>query len=525
MKRIISLVFTVLCLCLLAGTAKSQTVADWSEGGIWYKVIPTTTDKVAVCQNPAGQDYTGTVTVPSTVTHEGMTYTVTAVGNRAFAYADDVDAASTVEYVNLPSTIVSFGGCAFQWCRGLKSIVIPNLVVALWDDDFDGVDDGEGGVFMGCTGLEEITIGSGITNMAAPNGLFNPVGLNLKKVTCYATTPPAINDDTFLGGNEEGVPLLVPAESIEAYYTDFWWNFAGPYAIGTCLPPSNLDAGMDGFLTWSGDAGAYNLIISQTELDEAALAAYPAGNMIRVIDTEYDAVFDATSGVTNYAYLQSDCGDGYTSAWASASFFYHAGSFCEYTVQGASLYYLVDPDDGYDAPYVWGYDGLTALEFWQAGMLIATVDGLDAIEGATVRLMSGIPATLEWKGNGEWGDQCTLVLTAGGKTIIDTDELFDNVPKTWELTIDNNCNATPVGTEKLHTNSASVTPTLSNGFVIVNAETGSVAKVMDLTGRLLKQEAITGASQKVELNYANGIYLIILENSHSRFATKVILKR
>jgi hypothetical protein len=52
-----------------------------------------------------------------------------------------------------------------------------------------------------------------------------------------------------------------------------------------------------------------------------------------------------------------------------------------------------------------------------------------------------------------------------------------------------------------------------------------VAKVTDLTGHLLKQEAITGTSQKIELNYANGVYLITLENGQSRFVQKVVLKR
>ncbi|MDR1585732.1 MAG: leucine-rich repeat domain-containing protein, partial [Prevotellaceae bacterium] len=112
MKKIISLVFTVLCLCLLAGTAKAQTPADWEEGGIWYKVLASG-DEVAVCQNLSGQDYTGTVTGPDVVTHLSTTYTVTAVGNRAFA-------ASTVEHVNLPNTVVSIGACAFQDAFDLK---------------------------------------------------------------------------------------------------------------------------------------------------------------------------------------------------------------------------------------------------------------------------------------------------------------------------------------------------------------------------------------------------------------------
>ncbi|MDR0680767.1 MAG: leucine-rich repeat domain-containing protein [Dysgonamonadaceae bacterium] len=534
MKKITSLVFTALCLCLLVGTAKAQTTADWNEGGIWYKVIDT--DKVAVCQNPVGQDYTGTITVPATVTHENVTYDVTAVGNRAFAYPED--AASTVEYVNLPGTIVSFGSCAFQYCKDLKKIVIPNSVTALWDNDFDGADDDEGATFMGCTGLEEITIGASITNMAAPNGLFNPVGPNLKKVTCYATTPPPLDWSSF-NGDISNVALLVPAESLNDYLTDYWWDFAsaeqhegssgvGIYPIGACLPPLKLSATSEGFVTWKGDDGAYNLIISTTELNETDLAAYPTTNILRILDTEYDLSREMENeNVMYYVYLQSDCGEGITSTWVSTSFYYYVGDFCEYTVSGADIYYTVDPEDAHEDPMPWGWDLSVYVEFWQAGIRIATVDGSAAFGGATVSLMTGIPAVLEWKGNGQYGDPCSLLLTnAAGETILSTEELLDNEPATWTISIDNDCNAAVVtGIEKLNINNASIAPTLSKGFVTVNAEAGSIAKVTDLTGRLLKSETITRADQKITLNYANGIYLITLENGHSRYVQKVILKK
>ncbi|MDR0700107.1 MAG: leucine-rich repeat domain-containing protein [Tannerella sp.] len=528
MKKIISLIFTVLCLCLLVGSAKAQTAADWSEDGIWYKVIGDS--KVAVCRNPDGQDYTGTVTIPATVTHESVTYTVTAIGNRAFAYEGD---AETVEHVNLPGTIVSFGSCAFQFCSGLKSIVIPNSTVALWDNDFDGTDDDEGATFMGCTGLEEVTIGSGITNMAAPNGLFNPVGSKLRKIICYATTPPAVDWATFLG-DVSNVALMVPAESINDYLIDYWWNFAsaeqnegshgvGIYPIGTCLPPRNLNATMDGIVTWTGDASAYNLIVSRTELDNAALDAY--SDLIRVTDTEYDLsrALEAEN-VPYYVYLQGECGSESKSTWTSTSFYYYSGDLCNYTVSGASLYYLSDPDDNYTEPYKWGYSVPVTLEFWQAGALMATVDGDAAFEGTTVSLIPGITATLEWKGTGTYGDVCDLLIkNEKGETVLSRDNLMDNEPETLTITV--NCGDDDDANETLDINNVSVTPTLSDGFVIVKAEAGSIVKVMDLAGRLLKQGTITRSTQEVELNYTNGIYLIIVENGNSRFVQKVILKR
>jgi hypothetical protein len=514
MKKITSLFFMALCLCLFVGTAKAQTAADWSEGGIWYKVIGE--GKVAVCQNPAGQDYTGIITIPATVTHEGTSYDVTAIGNRAFAYPDGTESSETVERVYLPSTIVSFGSCAFQWCSGLKEIVIPNTVTALWDNDFDGINDDEGATFMGCVGLEEITIGAAITDLAAPNGFFNPVGPNLKRVTCYAITPPTLNDQTFLGTGEEGVPLFVPEESLDAYYTDFWWNFDGPYAIGACLPPTNFKATITGLLTWTGEAGAYNLIISTTELDSTSLANYSGA--IRVTETEYDAVFDATENKINYVYLRSDCGDEKTSTWVSTSFYYYTGATCDYTIQG-DMY-----EDGYD-PYEeweWGWYG-SHVQIVQNNIVIADI--YDPIVPQPILLISSVPATFKWICESEYSEQgsgylCWFRVEGAGGTLVEAAGLsvsadFGPVNIDCSLAI-----------EKLDINNAtSITPTLSDGFVTVNAEAGSMVKVTDLTGRLLKQETITRANQKVALNYANGVYLIVLEKNHSRFLQKVVLKK
>ena len=554
MNKITSLVFMALCLCLFAGTAKAQTPTPWEIGntylyeGVWYKVVRA--NEVAVVRNPDGQDYSGTITVPGTV---NSTYEVKYVATHAFGYTDGTAIEDThIEYVNLPNTIVSFANCAFQNSKSLKKIEIPNSVVALWDDNFDGEDDGGdsgiGATFMNCPSVEEIIIGSGITTLVAANGVFNNAGMsegyvNVKKITCRAATPPRMNGNSFIGMNPGITVLLVPEASVNAYaIADVWKYFATPeqfaaagggedggygigiYPVGTCLSPWNVKATNEGLITWRGDAGAYNAIISTTELDAAALAAYPSGDIIRTTDTEYDFVFDATENVINYVYLQGDCGEG-TSTWASTSFFYYAGSYCEYTVSGQDIYYTVDPDDEYLDPMPWGWDGSGLLEFWQNGILIATVNGSAAFAGTTVSLMSGIPATLEWKGNYEYDDPCTLLVTdADGNTVLSRNDLVGNEPATLGP-IDVNCSG-DADIKKLDISSVSIASTLSSGFVTVNAETGSVVKIMDLMGRLLKQEPITRANQKVELNYANGVYLIMLENgNHTRLVQKVILKK
>lgn len=525
-----------LCLCFFVGTAKADVGDVWKEGDVWYKVVRA--GELAVVRDTVAQSYTGTITVPATVTHDEVTYTVKHIADHAFAYPDGTPPEDTdIEYVNLPSTIVSLGNCTFQWCASLKSIVIPNLVTVLWDDDFDGVNDAIGATFMGCIGLEEVTIGAGITDMAAPNGLFNNNAADwassLKKFTCLATTPPTMNDNTFMLGVDDAV-LFVPAGSEDAYRTavvNTIWNWthgeaANVYADGTCVPPWSpaTTQGKDVFgddyinITWKGVATAYNVIISQTELDSTALAGATATG--RTTDLTYDAIYDVEGNGNYYVYIQGDCGDGNTSAWVSASFYYYSGTYCEYIMEGCD--YSVGED-----PYVvttYGWYG-SHVQIVQDGAVIADVT--DPLAGKEISLIPNLPATFKWIGSGQYssgdGDlyPCWFrVKDAAGNVLIQAAELYGD---STFAPVNIDCSSS--GIKRLDINNASITPTLSAGFVTVTAEVGSIAKVTDLTGRLLKSERITGANQKVDLNYTNGVYLITLENGNSRFVRKVILKR
>jgi hypothetical protein len=546
MKKIYTFIFMALCLF-----SANKAMADLREGVFsepnndgkvifYYQIPETNTVEVTFDGAVLSWDttkrtyYSGDLVIPSVVTHDGVDYTVIGIGDLAFAVSDfDRTDNELLTSITLPNTCEYIGHTrtiCFARQTKLKEIVIPDKVTFI-----------DNAAFRYCYGLESITIGAGITDLTSNDGIFNlaleegnGVQSKVRKVTVRATEPPKVNWKTFLGVDMPNIFLLVPPESLDAYknHTEDYgeasewftgWSFFGNiYPIGAPLHPLYFEATMSGLLTWWGDAPAYELIISTTELDKTALAAYTAGD-IRTTETEYGAELDAEEGI-NYAYVRSDYGDGNTSTWESVSFYFYVRDFCEYTVSGEDLYYLVKPDDDYEEPLAWSGTG---LEIWQAGFLMTTVAGDAAFYGATVSLIPGIPATLKWIGDSKWGDQCTLTFEdAAGNKIIEEDDLLDSESKTWDLSIDNNCNATlATGVKKLNVSDASITPTLSKGFVTVTAAAGSVAKVTDLTGRTLKLETITGASQKVELNYANGVYLILLEKGNSRFVQKVILRR
>lgn len=85
--------------------------------------------------------YSGEVVVPETITADGNTLKVTAVG--PYAFANCMELAS----VSLPSTIKTIERNAFENCTALETIVLP-----------EGVTEIEEGTFYNCTSLKELNI-------------------------------------------------------------------------------------------------------------------------------------------------------------------------------------------------------------------------------------------------------------------------------------------------------------------------------------------------------------------------------
>jgi hypothetical protein len=117
--------------------------------------------------NPATS---GSITIPSTVTNNEHTYTVTQLGYRAFHNCANLTA------VTIPSTVTSFGQAVFARCTSLTTMNIPEGITRLNDE-----------MFWGCTNLSSITLPSTLTIIN--EGVFYGCD-NLTTVTVNATNPP-----------------------------------------------------------------------------------------------------------------------------------------------------------------------------------------------------------------------------------------------------------------------------------------------------------------------------------------------
>lgn len=198
---------------------------DFKVNGIAYLINEDNSNTVSVSKeqdpNIAETNYrsyanlTGKLTLTEQVTHDGETYTVTAIGLEAFQGCSGI----TGELV-LPSTITKIDDWAFYQCSGLTGhLAIP-----------DGVTTIGYGAFCECSGLQGVTIpgsvrqldsGSldcaGLQTVIAQMENFGPYAIMLnRRVFSYITT----------GVDFSTCRLLVPGSALSLYKSFLpWANF------------------------------------------------------------------------------------------------------------------------------------------------------------------------------------------------------------------------------------------------------------------------------------------------------------
>ena len=115
-------------------SAATATAHDFEVDGIYYNMNSDgTTVSVTYSGNlysDLSYEYSGAVTIPSTVTYRGTTYSVTKIGQDAFYSCSDLTS------VNIPNSIIFIDSRAFGDCSGLTSVVIPNSVTTIDDGAF-----------------------------------------------------------------------------------------------------------------------------------------------------------------------------------------------------------------------------------------------------------------------------------------------------------------------------------------------------------------------------------------------------
>ena len=114
---------------------------DFEQDGLCYKVH---NGEASVVSREYGYNsYSGHVVIPDAVTHEGETLPVTSVGPNAFNRCKGLTG------VTIPQGVKSIGNYAFNGCTSLTSVSLPSSVTQLGY-----------AAFAGCTALRQIALGS-----------------------------------------------------------------------------------------------------------------------------------------------------------------------------------------------------------------------------------------------------------------------------------------------------------------------------------------------------------------------------
>ena len=151
-----------------------------------YYYLDKDNSQAQVTSMPSGK-YTGNIVIPSSITHETKTYSVTSIGEGAFSLC------SGLTSVTIPNSVTSIGKGAFYYCSGLASITIPNSVTSIGDR-----------AFSECKGLTSIVVESGNTKYDS-------------RENCNAIIETASN--TLLNGCKNTViPNSVTTIGVEAFY-------------------------------------------------------------------------------------------------------------------------------------------------------------------------------------------------------------------------------------------------------------------------------------------------------------------
>ena len=205
--------FRLLLLASAIATSLSAAAYSFESAGIYYNITGNNTVEVTYSDRD-NNTYSGSISVPETVTNSGTEYSVTKIGEYAFQ-------GSAVTSVSMPEGITSIGQYACNECGSLETVVLPTNL-----DDFSGWC-----IFRNCRNLKNIAIPENVTEI--PNGTF----INCSSLAAI-TIPQGVGE---IGSNAfYGCSSLTSIEIPEGVKYLYEQVFYGCTALESVKLPQNL---------------------------------------------------------------------------------------------------------------------------------------------------------------------------------------------------------------------------------------------------------------------------------------------
>ncbi len=219
--------------------------------------------------------YKGDIVIPSQITYEGTTYTVTTIGTIAFyncqelhsvsipnsvtQISDEAFGQSGIKSINIPESVTTIGRDAFHACKYLERISLSQKIEDIGSSAFsecssltsvqlpEGLSQLSGELFMYCSNLKSIVIPEGpatiwfyvfmhcinlesVTLPASTKKIFGGAFLDCPSLTkIYSLNPEAPeisskSDEVFDESVMQNATLYVPKGSKVSYGKADYWN-------------------------------------------------------------------------------------------------------------------------------------------------------------------------------------------------------------------------------------------------------------------------------------------------------------
>ena len=143
MNKKITALMTTLILSVFFSI--SVSAYDVEVDGIYYNLI----SKGNAAEVTKGdKEYSGDITIPSSIKVNEVDYSVTSIGEYAFSFCYGLTS------ITIPNSVTSIKSYTFEGCSGLISITIPNSVTSIGHS-----------AFSNCSGLTSITIPNSVKSI------------------------------------------------------------------------------------------------------------------------------------------------------------------------------------------------------------------------------------------------------------------------------------------------------------------------------------------------------------------------